>query len=138
MPAKWSDISVAFEFVNSGDEFGNEAFVSKETGEVVMRSDFADDVEELPDDLDSDKYLSLPHRRDLDLGARLVGRFAEEIVPQHADNIRNIFEGKGAYRRLKNYLERVGELARWYEFEAAETEKALRAWCEEIGIELDG
>ncbi len=136
MPAKWSDISNGFDFANSGDDFGCEAFVSRETGEVFMRSDYAGDVDEIPDDIEGDGYVALPHRRDLDLGGRLVGRFAEEVVPQHADNIHDIFAGKGAYRRLKNYLERAGQLDRWYEFETVETEKALRAWCEENGIEL--
>jgi hypothetical protein len=136
VPAKWSDISDGFDFVSSGDEFGNEAFVSKETGEVFMRSDYAGDLDELPDDIEGDGYVALPHKRDLDLGGRLVDRFAEEVVPEHADNIRDIFAGKGAYRRLKNYLDRAGQLDRWYEFETVETEKALRAWCEENGIAL--
>jgi hypothetical protein len=138
MPAKWSDITDGYEFVNSGDEFGNQAFVSKETGEVFLRSDYNGDIDETPDDIDDGAlYVALPHRRDLDLGGRLVSRFAEEILPQHADKIDDIFAGKGAYRRLKNYLERVGELNRWYEFEAVETEKALRAWCEENEIEIE-
>jgi hypothetical protein len=113
VPAKWSDISDGFDFANSGDEFGSEAFVCKETGEVFMRSDYAGDIDEIPDDIDGDGYVALPRKRDLDL-----------------------FAGKGAYRRLKNYLERAGELDRWYEFETIETEKALRAWCEENGIAL--
>jgi hypothetical protein len=136
VPAKWSEISDGFDFANSGDEFGVEAFVSKQTGEVFWRGDDAGALDEIPDDIDGDGYLALPRKRDLDLGGRLVGRFAEEIVPEHADNIRDIFAGKGAYGRLKNYLDRAGLLDRWYEFENAETEKALRAWCEENEIEL--
>jgi hypothetical protein len=136
VPAKWSDISDGFDFANSGDEFGAEAFVSKQTGKVIWRGEGVDDLEEIPDDIDGDGYLALPRKRDLDVGGRLVGRFAEEIVPEHADNIRDIFAGKGAYRRLKNYLDRAGLLERWYDFENTETEKALRAWCEDNEIEL--
>jgi hypothetical protein len=136
VPAKWSDISDGFDFANSGDEFGCEAFVSKETGKVFLRSEEMGDIDEIPDDVDGDGYVPLPHRRDLDLGGKLVGRFAEEVIPEHADDIRDIFARKGAYRRLKNYLERAGQLERWYEFETVETEKALRGWCEKNGIAL--
>jgi len=136
VPAKWSDISLGFDFANSSDDVRNEVFVSKATGKVFMRSEYAGDVEEMPDDIDGDGYVILPRKRDLDVGGRLVERFAEEVVPEHADNIGDIFAGKGAYRRLKNYLERAGQLNRWYEFETVETEKALRDWCEENGITL--
>jgi hypothetical protein len=133
MPTEWKDIEIAYLFA---DVDGNEAFVSKTTGKTYLRSpDF--DAEGVPDDIDGDGYVALPNRRDLDLGGRLVERFAAEVLPQHADKIGNIFSGKGAYGRFKNYLDRVGELKRWFEFEDAETKKALRAWCAENGIEIE-
>ena len=134
MRAKWSEISKAFDF--GGDEV--DGFISKETGKVYMRSDYDPGIEELPEDLDDDElYLAVPKKRDLDLGGRLVDRFAEEVATDRAEDIRDVFAGKGAYRRLKSYLQRHGLLDKWYEFENAETEKALRAWCADEGIELE-
>jgi hypothetical protein len=138
MPAKWMDVCLGFEFVSGDGGAGNEAFVSKATGQVYLRGDYADEKAEIPDDLDdADLYVALPTKRDLDLGGRLVDRFAEEIAPQHADDIRDVFSGKGAYRRLKSYLERRGLLERWYAFENAEEEMGLRKWCAENGIVLE-
>jgi hypothetical protein len=138
MPAKLTDLSLAFGFANSGDGYGNQAFVSRRTGEVYMRSEYGDPISDMPEDIDDDAlYLVLPDKRDLNLGGRLVDRFAEEIAPEHADDIHDVFAGKGAYRRLKSYLQRKGLLERWYAFENAEEERALRAWCAENGIALE-
>lgn len=38
--------------------------------------------------------------------------------------------------RYKVLLESKGQLEAWYEFENKATEKALRNWCKENGIEL--
>ncbi|MGA8711624.1 MAG: hypothetical protein WB647_01230 [Roseiarcus sp.] len=80
----------------------------------------------------------MPGPRALDLGSRLVMRFAEDVMSDHADEIAAIFSRKGAYGRFKDFLVRVGALNQWYEYEAAATEKALREWCAENGIEVEG
>jgi len=126
MPVAWDDILSSFEFV-SHDGFGNQAFVCRETGAVYWRSAYGDEIDELPDDIESGtKYLAIPDPRDLDLGIRLVMRFADEVLSDHADEIAAIFSRKGAYARFKDYLERIGALDQWYEIEAAAREKALR------------
>jgi hypothetical protein len=138
MSVAWDDILTAFEFV-SHDGFGNQAFVCRETGAVYWRSEYADDSEELPDDIeDGTKYQALPSARDLDLGARLVMRFADEVLSDHADKIAAIFSRKGAYARFKDYLARIGALDQWHEFENAAREKALREWCAEHGLDVEG
>jgi hypothetical protein len=138
MPVAWDDILMAFEFV-SHDGFGNQAFVSSETGAVYWRSEYGDESDELPDDIESGaKYLAIPGARDLDLGTRLVMRFADEVLSDHADKIAAIFSRKGAYARFKDYLARIGALDQWYEFENAAREKALREWCAEHGLEVEG
>lgn len=138
MPAAWDDILMAFEFVSHGD-FGNQAFVCHETGAVYWRSANGDETEELPDDIENGaKYLAIPSARDLDLGTRLVMRFADEVLSDHADKIAEIFSRKGAYARFKDYLARIGALDQWYEFENAAREKALRAWRREHGLVVEG
>jgi hypothetical protein len=96
MPVAWDDILTAFEFV-SHDGFDNQAFVCRETGAVHWRSAYSDESDELPDDIeDGAKYLAVPGARDLDLGAPLVMRFADEVLTDHADEIAAIFSRKGA------------------------------------------
>ncbi|MBV8105015.1 MAG: hypothetical protein JO223_10410 [Hyphomicrobiales bacterium] len=91
-----------------------------------------------PDDIDSDDYIAVPGPRDLDLGSRLVMRFADDVMSDHADEIATIFSRKGAYGRFKDFLVRHGALDQWYEYEAAAREKALRAWCADNGLEVEG
>lgn len=120
-----------------------EAWVCRETGAVHIRPGLlaADmlgpDAKDLPEDLDSsDRYLSLPNSRDLDLGRPLVFRFVEEVLPEDERLVHDMFHKKGAYRRWRELLERRNVLQRWYDFQRDATEAALRAWCEENGLRL--
>jgi hypothetical protein len=71
MPVSWEDIILAFEFVSGGDTDEHQAFLCKHTGKLYWRSDTVDGLDELPDDIDDDeKYLQIPHKRDLDLASR--------------------------------------------------------------------
>ncbi len=138
MPVAWSQILDAFEFLSMSEEFGNSAWVCRETGAVHMRSDWDDDLEAQPEDIDATKYVALPTPRDLDLGRPLVMSFAAERLENHYDEIAAIFSRKGAYRRFKDFLSRVGALEDWYAYEAEAREKALREWCDENGVEVEG
>jgi hypothetical protein len=82
-------------------------------------------------------YWSVPHTRDLDLGSRLVFRFAAQRLPRHEDEVRDIFRRKGAYRAFHALIDRLGVRDDWYAFEAAETRAALLAWAEQEGIPVE-
>ena len=139
MPVAWSEILDALEFLGMSDEFGNAAWVCRETGAVHMHSDLYDELEALPEDIDDpEKYIVLPTPRDLDLGTRLVMRFAAERLSDRTDEISAIFSRKGAYRRFKDFLMRIDALESWYAYEAEAKEKALREWCAENGVEVEG
>jgi hypothetical protein len=139
MPVAFSELLLAFEFISSDQEFGNSARVNRETGTVHWHSDWESELFEQPEDIDDDtKYLELPSPRDLDLGKPLAMRFAAERLDERYDEIAAIFSRKGAHRRFKDFLARVGALDSWYEYESEAKEKALRAWCEENGIEVEG
>ena len=138
MTAKISDIQDALMF--TGDQiYENEAYISKKKGEVYIISDFMDEEDvELPDDFyESDDYIPLPDKRDLDLGNRLVFRFAEEHMPEYYDKIRNIFRSRGAYLRFKDLLEYTDKLQTWYDYEAEATQQAIKEWCESEDIALE-
>lgn len=136
MTVKFNDIQAAFDFVSFDQMYVHQAFLNKETGEIYFYSEFGDNEEALPEDIDDEKYLAIPHRNELDLGKRLVLKFACAHLPDDAEEIESIFRRKGAYAKFKGLLERKGALDRWYEFEAQAQDKALRTWCEENGIEI--
>ena len=92
----------------------------------------------VPDDLDdSEKYIPVPDKRELDLGTQLVFEFADRYLPDRYDEIRALFRRKGAYGRFKSFLERCGKLEQWYEFSNAEEKRLLLEWCKENGLEVE-
>ena len=135
----FSDIENAFMFVSSGMYGSNSAMLCKDTGKILYISDMAgiDETEE-GDQLDWDQCIEVPHKNDLDLGKNLVFEFVEEYLPEDDDRAQQIFRRKGAYARYKDLLDERGLLDKWHHFQDAREEEALREWCEENGIELDG
>jgi hypothetical protein len=91
----------------------------------------------LPDDVDSDRYIAVPHKNDLDLGKRLVLKFAAEFLADEYDYVRQIFSRRGAYARFKDLLDRHGKLQQWHDYEDRAKKEALREWCQDNEIEID-
>jgi hypothetical protein len=56
--------------------------------------------------VDDEKYISIPDKRELNLGKPLVLDFAREFLPVDYDEVRHIFSRRGAYRRYKDLLVR--------------------------------
>jgi hypothetical protein len=108
----------------------------RQSGKIYWHSAFSDNDEDLPDDIDDKKYISIPDKRELDLGKPLVLDFAREFLPDDYDEVRHIFSRRGAYRRYKELLVRRDALERWYDFSNKSEAAALREWCAENGIDL--
>jgi uncharacterized protein UPF0158 len=138
MAVSFSDLQLAFEFVSSGGMGENEAYLDRRSGKIYWHSEFGDNNEELPDDIDHEKYIAIPDKRELDLGKPLVLDFAREFLPDDYDEVHHIFSGRGAYRRYKDLLVRRGALERWYDFSNKAEEAALLEWCVENKIDLSG
>jgi len=138
VPINAADLSNAVEFVSFGEPFENSAYICLDDGKIYWRSASAGlEDEDLPEDLgSSDRYLEVPHKNDLDLGRRLALAFVNKELPGDADTVAAFFRRRGAYRRFKELLNARGMLQQWFDFESRATEKALRAWCEENGIQL--
>ena len=132
----FSDLQLAFEFVSSGGMGENEAYLDRQSGKIYWHSEVADNDEELPDDIDDEKYISIPDKRELNLGKPLALDFVREFLADDYDEARQIFSRRGAYRRYKELLVRRGALERWYDFSNKSEDTALREWCAENGIEL--
>lgn len=131
----FSDLLEGLDFASTGDGEGA-AYVCLETGRVFFQSDWTDDDDELPADLDDPaRYLALPTRRELDLGRALVMAFIEEASPTDLETVRSYFRQRGAYGRYKDLLARRDLLDSWYAFEQTATESALREWCAQNGLQ---
>ena len=134
----WDELLQTFEFANLGEPGAHEAVLCRTTGKFLWLTDLEEDIEAWPDDADDEeKYLSIPHKKELDLGKPLVFAFAREFLPDEFDEVRRIFDKRGAYARFKDLLQRRRALDRWYDFENKATEAALREWCEINGITIE-
>jgi hypothetical protein len=136
MAVSFSDLRLAFQFVTSGGIGENAAYLDRQSGRIYWHSEFGDNDEELPDEIDDEKYISIPDKRELDLGKPLVLDFVREFLPVDYNEVCDIFSRRGAYRRSKELLVRRDALERWYDFSNKSEETGLREWCAENGIEL--
>jgi hypothetical protein len=114
----------------------NNAYLCKETGQIFYYSEMANS-NELPDDIDDPKYISIPHKNDLDLGKNLVIEFVSEFLPEELDRVYSFFRRRGAYSRYKDLLSEKGLLDKWYNFENERQKAAIIEWCAENGIEIE-
>jgi hypothetical protein len=135
MPVSFQQILEAFEFVSMGSGPGeHQAILCRRTGKIYWHSEFSDLDElndELPDDVEDDeKYVTIPDKRELGLGKPLVLDFAREFLPNDFDEVRYIFDKRGAYSKFRSLLARRNAVDRWHNFESKATERALREWCE--------
>ena len=128
MPVSFSDLQLACEFVSGGGMGENEAYLDRQSGKIYWHSEFGDNDEELPDDIGDEKYISIPGKRELDLGKSLASDFAREFLPDDYDEVRHIFSRRGAYRRYKDLLVRRDALERWYDFSNKAEVATLREW----------
>jgi hypothetical protein len=134
---KYEDLLLAFDFVSFGAQMEHLAYISLDTGAIYWISDDNATDEEIPDDLEtSDRYVAIPHKNDLDLGSELALRFAAEELPERYARIQEFFRHRGAYARFKELLAAEGRLDQWYQFETEATDKALKEWCAENGIQV--
>jgi hypothetical protein len=62
---KYDELLEAFDFVSFAAPMEHQAYIDRTTGEIYWVSEAVDD--ELPEDLDeSDRYITIPHKNDLD------------------------------------------------------------------------
>ena len=117
MAISFDDIENAFLFVSMDQRFMHNAYLCKETSQIFYTSEMGDS-DELPEDIDDpNKYITIPHKNDLELGKALVIEFTSKYLPEELDRVYSIFRSKGAYSRYKDLLERKGFLDKWYKFE---------------------
>lgn len=109
-------------------------FYNIETGEFDFFSDFMDANEEDIERFEDDAWIAAPRQRDLG-EYDLMADFADTVTYPHANDLLSVaLEGKGAFRRFKDTLRRIGLTDEWYTFKREAYIDLARAWCEENGI----
>jgi hypothetical protein len=131
----FSKLEDAFFFVNSGQQYMQSAIINKNTGETFYQSDLTG-IDEFPDDSDSEDYIEIPHKDDLDLGSDMVFEFVAIHLPEKVDEVEILFSSRDAYSQFKTLLESMDLLDQWYQYEEEQTQMALRQWCEDSGLEI--
>jgi hypothetical protein len=81
MTIEFQKIVDAFDFVSFDQMYTHQAFLNKETGKIYWYSEFGDSEEELPEDINDEKYVEIPHKNELNMGKKLVLNFACEHLP---------------------------------------------------------
>jgi hypothetical protein len=138
MAISFDDIENAFLFVSMGQQYMHNADLCKDTGQIFYTSEMGDS-DELPEDInDPDKYITISHQNDLELGRALVFEFVSRYLPDELDRVDSMFRSRGAYLRYKHLLDKKGLLDKWHEFEDERKKQALKQWCLENNIELKG
>ena len=135
----FSKIENSFMYVSSAMYGMNSAGLCKNTGKILYSSEMAG-IEEIQseDCLDWEHCIEIPHKNDLYLGRDLVFEFVNEHIPNDYERVRQMFRRSGVYSRYKTLLDRRGLLKEWYDIESNREERALRTWCKENEIKLDG
>ena len=132
-----AELQNALDFVSSGELIDCSAYISLDTGRIIYRSLEGLGDEDVPEALEiSGRYVGVPHKRDLDLGRNLALSFIGEELPDDFETVAGFFRRKGAYGRFKDLLARRNLLDKWHDYENRATERALRSWCAENGIQL--
>ncbi len=130
-------IEDAFYFVSSAAPGEHCAVVNRVTGESFFAS-INIDQDEIPEDVDdSDDYIGIPHKNDLDLGKPLVMEFVQRRCPELIDRVQSIFSRRGAYGRYKDLLAEKNMLEEWYSFENERTRESLLEWCRRQGLNVE-
>ena len=132
MIVKLSDIVEAIEMT---DQYTHN-FLDKVTGKIVWINEMAmttEEQEEAYEGLDEHGFYRLPTSYDL-RDYDTMEEFVETQPSPAKDRLRVAIEGRGAFRRFKDEVRRLGIEQQWYDWrDGANRRKAIR-WCEENGI----
>ena len=124
----------AGEFEAISDE--HQLFYNIETGKFdfyidPIYSGIEDDYERFEEEC----WIAAPGQRDLN-EYDIMADFAESVPDPRANELLSVaLEGKGAFRRFKDTLHRVGLADEWYDFKHKAFVDIAREWCEENEIE---
>ena len=111
-------------------------FFNIETGEFDYLCDFMlnDGVTDA-EKFDEEGWIRAPNHWDIDEYGIMVD-FAEAVPNRRKSELLcDALDGKGAFRRFKDTLDRLGLDDEWYAFKKLAYIEIARQWCEEHGLD---
>ncbi len=119
-------------------------FLHTQTGEVVFLSEYdvSDESEKLMEEREGDSQYVPIERIPTHVAYQWMVDFVESIVaPRNewaAEKLSIALRGKGAFRRFKDVLHRVGDVwvQEWYHWRDTQLKEAMRIWFESVLEEI--
>ncbi len=132
------------------------SYLNIRTGEVILIADEEVRAAEIDDDIsdqaewykeaiaiakeflgNQDQYLELPTKYDLD-EYRIMENFVYSIpIQEQKDEMLNLIQGKGAFSRFRQGIERFLLKDKWYKFRDMEITKFVKEWCQDNDIQYE-
>ena len=114
-------------------------FLDLETGESVFLADelvTGLDNEGLEDEIEEnlERYLRLPTKFEIH-EYHIMEEFIWTLKGDRADKLEHAIQGRGAFRRFRDMVDRMGISQQWYDFQAEYYRKLAIEWCQEHGLE---
>jgi len=82
-------------------------------------------------------YLSLPEKYDFN-EYRIMEKFiARVVIPAQSEMLYQSIKGKGAFRRFKTVLTKLGLVDEWYEYRGKKLHEFVEFWCEENKVNFE-
>ncbi len=129
---KLDDVILALEMTNDTAK----AFYDIVTQEIEWLDDFGmtrEEYEAAAETLDEHGFHRLPERQDINEYG-MMEDFADE---HNSSELFEAIDGRGAFRRFKAAIRRLGLEQEWYQFRDAQYKRVALEWCEECGVELE-
>ncbi|MCL1918622.1 MAG: UPF0158 family protein [Peptococcaceae bacterium] len=126
-------VAEEFEMINPETH----VFYNIETGCFDFYSDLYGSPDDDTEKFEDEAWIAAPHHWDI-REYDMMENFTETVSDQHKNELLCVaLEGKGAFRRFKDTLHRVGLTDEWYRFKREAYVKIAKEWCDENGIEYD-
>jgi len=115
-----------------------EVFYNTETGEFDSHNELIGLDGEDSEKFEDDCWIAAPSQRDINEYGIMVG-FTDTVTdPRKNELLCVALESRGAFRRFKDTLQRVGLTEQWYTFRHNAYVELAREWCEENEIPYEG
>ena len=115
-------------------------FLDLETGESVFLVDeliTGLDNEGLDEEIEENygtRYLRLPTKYEIN-EYHIMEEFIWTLEDEKVNKLEGAIQGRGAFRRFKDMVNRMGISQQWYNFQAEYYRKLAIEWCKENSLE---
>ena len=115
------------------------AFLNVRTGALVTQTDGDEIIGDEDDDVDleSEDYVQLPDRFDID-EYRMMQRFCMQVADERVrERLLRAIEGSGAFGRFKGLVRQVDQLDAWHAYREAAYEEIAVQWLRDNEIAFE-